>query len=164
MNKPPDKTQPRSTSEGSRCPRDREFRQWVSRIKRKVEAPAEACRGLSDIPDLHRLMEIVDNGSPNDRKRALLILARLRGISIRTIARVLRCSRRFVTKQWDSYEQQGLQALHQSKKRVRKADDAILQEAVLALLHSRPFDFGIERASWRMSDLKSCFAQKGLHV
>ena len=159
-------TPPRSISSklaSRRChAKDGEARQWLLRVVRNIESVRDVDKALGEVPHLHELTQVLEHGSRDCRKRAIAILAHLRGISVRATAQVLRCSRGFVQRQWNSYRQHGIQALCARKKKTRKSDDPAIQETVLAVLNSRPTTFGIDRTGWRMSDLKACLAGKGL--
>jgi hypothetical protein len=45
-----------------------------------------------------------------------------------------------------------------------KANDKANIEAVFSVLHSPPSEFGINRTSWRMDDLKKCLAERGVFL
>jgi hypothetical protein len=65
---------------------------------------------------------------------------------------------------WRTYSKHGVQALFQSYRTTvsRKSEDEATKQAVFSLLHSPPSAFNINRTTWRMIDLKTCLAAKGV--
>jgi len=105
------------------------------------------------------------NGTLRDRRRAITVLAHLRGVPFGTIARFLHKSPTQVSHYWRKYERVGAVDLFTYyPPKSKKADSEEIQSAVFSLLHSPPSAHNINRTSWKLSDLKKCLSQEGFHV
>jgi transposase len=106
------------------------------------------------------LAGFIKSGRLRERKKALAVLACLRGVRKAVIARCLDMSRRTVNRYCSRFENGGLDALLSAKTSIPK-DDAERKELLFSLLHSPPCSHGINRTSWRMDDLCRIMAENG---
>lgn len=111
------------------------------------------------------LVRRIRGGRLRARNRALAILASTKGIPLRSIARFLMIDFRMVTRYVDDYARAGIDGLFAPRKgREPKHKQPFYKEAVFSLLHSPPKGHGINRTSWRMSDLKRLLRQQGIVI
>ena len=144
---------------------EQEANRWMNKVIQGAEHEEMIQRETGDIEHLSLLLGKAMNGSLRDRRHAITVLAHLRGIPFRTIARFLHKSPTQVSRYWRKYERVGavdLFAYYPPKP--KKADRDEIKSAVFSLLHSPPSAHNINRTSWKLSDLKRCLSQEGLHV
>ena len=98
-------------------------------------------------------------GSLRDRKKAMAVLARLKGIPLHTVAKCLRLSPASIMRYVASYAEGGLQGLFPLRK--SRIDDRAHVEAVFATLHSPPSSHDINRTTWKMTDLQRVLREQG---
>lgn len=152
---------------GTRCDCDSEqaaHHHWLLRIVQGELRVEEVRKELAGVEHLSELVEMAREGNLKQRKKALSVLALLKGISLRCVARFLCIGPNTVFQHWKRYRKEGIQRLfHTYRSHIpRKAKREEVQNAVFSLLHSPPADFGINRTTWTMIDLKVCLAQQGL--
>ncbi|MCG3146893.1 MAG: hypothetical protein PCFJNLEI_00328 [Verrucomicrobiae bacterium] len=143
-------------------PNDYEPHLWMHRVMQKMETLGAVAAMVGDIPDLPALLEKANNGTLMERRKAITVLARHRGISFRSIGRFLCKAAPSVTRYWMQYEAGGMSgSFHGYKNRARLADNEELKAAVVSLLHSPPSQYKINRTSWKYTDLLKCLEQNG---
>jgi transposase len=106
------------------------------------------------------LVGFIKGGRFRERKKALAVLGRLRGIRTAVIARCLQMSRRTIGRYFSRFANDGLKALL-SAKATKPNDDPERDQFLFSLLHSPPSAHGINRTSWRMDDLHRIMAESG---
>jgi transposase len=121
---------------------------------------APVAAGL-DPEQCERLMRRLLPESTNQRRKALSILAHASGFSAREIAHQLGASRNGVRSYLRDFEAGGVDTLFNRKQRARMTDNAVLRDAVFALLHEPPSASGINRTTWKMADLQRILAARG---
>lgn len=100
--------------------------------------------------------------SPNSpRKKALTVLAKEQGFSVRAIAEHLGMSPNSVRGYLAAFQSGGVERLFGRKSRIRKADDPAFRNAVFTLLHEPPALSGFNRTTWRMEDLQKTLRERG---
>ena len=130
-----------------------------------ADALKSDCGPTLTLDDAHFLMEMVLSGRLGFRNRAVVVAAHLKGIPARSIAPFLRINRHTVREYCLHATKAGLHKLFDlSRKAVKKADDQCYRDALFKILHAPPSVFGLNRTSWRMSDLKSTLAAQGLLI
>ena len=141
--------------------RARETAEWIDALRGgRVDRSS-----LQDKRDLEKLLGMVDDGRKRIRNRALVVLARRQGFSIRRISSALSLSRNTCKRYLQVYADGDLEALASPMaKRTRLAENDELQSAVFRLLHEPPFDHGFNRAAWTMPELSSALAKRGLRA
>jgi transposase len=105
------------------------------------------------------LAQRVRNGCLRDRKKAMAVIARVKGIPVHTVTECRQITRNTVNRYTFRYISGGLAALFAP--RPSKINDAAHQSAVFAVLHSPPAASGINRTSWQMKGLKRALRDKG---
>jgi transposase len=144
---------------------ERTHHQWMSKVVQGAEPLANIQRILGQIEDLSFLVEKAANGKLRDRNRAIAILAHLRGISFRSIARFIHRHPSQVSKYWRKYETGGCTGLFTYyPPKAKKSENEEIKSEFFSLLHSPPSEHNINRTSWILNDLKKCLCQKGIHV
>ena len=124
----------------------------------------EAKAGISSA-DAESLVEKVRTGRLALRNRALAVAAYLKGIPLSVISRFLFLSRPTVREYLKRFRHGGTPALFDSRRRdTKKADDPHYKDAVFKILHAPPNEYGFNRTTWRMADLKKVLAIQGLRI
>jgi transposase len=101
------------------------------------------------------------NGRRRDRKKALTILARKRGVPNATISAVLHSSRKTTRRYFTIYSKAGPSMLFGSSTRHAKTPTKGLEKThILDFLHQRPTAFGINRASWTQRALIHAYKER----
>ena len=106
------------------------------------------------------LAEFIKGGRLRERKKALAVLGRMRGMRTAVIARCLQVSRWTVGRNFSRFVNYGLNILFPMKA-AKPDDDPGRKQFLFSLLHSPPSAHGINRTSWRMDDLHRVMAESG---
>lgn len=101
----------------------------------------------------------LSNGCLRDRKKAMAVIARLKGIPLHTIAKCLSLTPRTISRHSAQYASGGLEELFHH--RTSKINDGAHEGAVFAMLHSPPSASGINRTTWKMADLQRVLRERG---
>jgi transposase len=138
---------------------------WMDRLLRGA-MPISQIEILGDAAEIALLLVRTQSGPLRQWKKAVVVLAHRRGIPIRTIAWHLSISRVSVRKYIRAFADGGAESLFAGRKRSggRRAENEQVRRAVFALLHEPPSAFGINRTSWRMTDLTKALREKGTPV
>jgi transposase len=102
--------------------------------------------------------ENIRNGSLRNRKNAMAVAAKLKGINIRTIQKCLGLTPRTINRYCEKYVSGGVEELLRAPK--SKINDEPYRDSVFAILHSPPAAHGINRTSWKMADLQRVIGEK----
>ena len=110
-------------------------------------------RSKKELDDSEHLAELLDyarNGRRRQRKKAIVVLGRKRGIPNNTIARALQSSRATTRKYFTTYRQKGISVLFgpNSPRSEVRLGDAKKKPRILEILHHKPNHFGINRTTW----------------
>lgn len=141
--------------------------EWMHRLLQgKVNTPSVLveCPGLPP-DDATELLARIRGGALRSRNRAIAVLAHHKGVAIRQIARFLILDHRMVAKHIREYHRCGIDGLatyHRSGQLKHQQED--LKKAVFAVLHSPPSSHGLNRTSWRMTDLRDVLRRRGITV
>lgn len=111
------------------------------------------------------LLARIRHGPLRSRNRGIAVLAHVKGISVREIARFLMLDHRMVSRYIREYDLHGLDGLatyHRS--RTLKHEQESVKTAVFSVLHSPPQSHGLNRTSWRMPDLKQVLQRQGVMI
>lgn len=126
----------------------------------EVEAGTGVCPA-----DAQLLVEMVRTGRLALRNRALVVAAHLRGISLCAISRFLFLDTATVRAYLERFRRGGLARVFDStRKKIKKADDPHYKEALFRILHAPPREYGFNRTTWRMADLKEVLALQGAKI
>ena len=131
--------------------------EWLYLVERQDLADT----GEGHAEQRRALMAMLLPVNQTQRQRALVILAEDAGFSANGIATFLAISPKSVRKYLKDFRTGGVPSLLSRKARARKADNAEFRGAVFALLHEPPSASGINRTSWKMTDLRRVLADRG---
>lgn len=119
-----------------------------------------------DIGDEDCLAELVSmaQGSLRVRNRAIAVLARMKGISLRSAGRFLRIGPNTVLSYQQRFRERGLEGIAKTRRleQQRKVERKDIRDAVFSVLHSPPREHNINRTSWKLDDLKATLLDKGV--
>lgn len=145
--------------------RDIEPIQWMLRLIQNAYPLSEAENELGEIAGLAALLRDAVSEKLRVRNYAISILGQCRRIRRSTISRFLHISRSSVYRHWERFQNSDGRALNgQHQSNTIKANDEGNIAAVFSLLHSPPSEFGINRTTWKMIDLKKCLAERGVFL
>lgn len=136
---------------------------WMRSLEQGILRPEtveEEIAGVG-ITELKLLMSIAKNGTQPMRNRAVAVLAHYRGISTSEISLFLCVSKRTVFRFLKVFRTVGAMGLTTRKPRSdKKSNNESIKSAVFSLLHSPPATYGINRTTWRLSDLKQVLGEE----
>ena len=146
---------------------DREL--WMKNVFHGKIRPAQLASELSEaLPpaDVERLSRCVTTGVLRYRKRAFALLCHGEGIQTQFIRKFLAVGPNYVDRIVRQYRQEGLAPIISDprKSKQKKHEGACYNEAVFAILHSPPANHGINRATWRISDIGKVMSEQGLPI
>jgi transposase len=137
----------------------------ASWIKRVFVADDPLSRITADVPAASTpacFAERLRHGCLHERKKAMAVLARLKGIRLHAVAESLDLTPNTVIRYMATFAGGGVDALFRARQ--SKVHDEEHQGPVFALLHSPPSSYGINRTTWRMEDLHNVLAQAGHRI
>lgn len=137
-----------------------EVREWIDDLR----ADRLTVLPTGDQQVIGRLLTMVQGSRARQRDQALAVLAHGQGFPIRQIALCLRMSRNTCRRYIRSYREGGLDQLVMRASTPLKAANEELKAAVFRVLHEPPKEYGINRSSWIMRDLRSALAGQGHHA
>jgi len=147
---------------GSRHARRQQDVDWITRVLRDDIPPAELEGQYRDPADSNELIAKLRVGSKPVRNRAMAILAHLHGISDHTIATALGMSRLTIRRCRRIYESGGVKELFTRTARPGlKVNDEGLKASIFTLLHEPPGNYGINRTTWTMAEIRAVLARQG---
>lgn len=116
--------------------------------------------------EVERLYRCVKTGPLRYRKRAFALLCYERGIKTTLIRRFLSVGPLYVDRIVRQYHQHGIDPVicNPRKSRPKKYEETAYKEAVFAILHSPPSSHGINRTTWRTSDIRKLMSERGLPI
>jgi transposase len=137
----------------------------VLAVLQNTRAVDELQGTLRPFPDLPHLLEYLGAGYSKDRNKALTIVALQHGFPKTTVAKFLGVSEKTVSRYAESYALHGLPKLFTREKNItKKADDPRYADALMAVLHSPPRNYGINRTTWKQDDLHRVLAAQGFGI
>ncbi len=117
------------------------------------------------LEDAETLITHIREGKLRERNRAIAVIADLRGIPISQIVKFLMIDQRTVKNILGHYCEHGIRDLFSFRKGwPRKHEQAEYKDALFAILHSPPSDYGINRTSWIMQDLNRIMREQSLPI
>jgi transposase len=136
--------------------------QWLAQIihgARSLEGPSA---GIDDSSEIANLVYRGKNGRLRERKKALTILARKRGISNTDISAILHSSRRTTRRYFRIYIESGPSVLFgpTSRHSATQMGDSAKTSHILELLHQNPISFDINRTSWTQQALIQAYKER----
>ena len=135
---------------------------WMKKASSGKISAGELREVLGDEAVADRAFANLKRGDRRARNVSLSILGSCRGLPTLSIASFLNISRSTVRLYVEHYKKDGFEAAHCRKTRKRpRVDDEGLHQAVFEILHAPPAQFGFNRASWKMADLKAALTATG---
>jgi transposase len=135
---------------------------WMRRVLQGELSLNAVVTEVGQIPDLDNLLNAVTKGRLSVRNRALTVLARERNIGVATVCAFLGVSRASVLKYCRRYREGGINLLMDRKVlSMTKANNDSNKQAVFSLLHIPPSTYGVNRTTWRMTDLQEVLRHQG---
>jgi transposase len=110
--------------------------------------------------DLSRLAHFISAGRLRERKKAMAVVAALKGIPPMVTAKCLQIHPRAVTRYFNRYGAGGTTELFRCR-RAKSKDDEQDKQFLFSVLHSPPSAYGINRTSWKMDDLHRILDESG---
>jgi hypothetical protein len=137
-----------------------DWMQSISQGKFPLEALALELKELES-EELKLLFAAATKGQRSNRNKALAMLAYARGINSSPICSFLRISQGSLFRYLRDFRQGGTEKLFLRKPRSdKKACIPDVQNAVFSLLHSPPSEYGFNRTTWRLADMKTALGVK----
>jgi hypothetical protein len=116
---------------------------------------------IENSSDLPTLLYVAKNGRLRERKKALTIVARKRGIPNAVISAILHSSQKTTRRYFTVYSEAGPSGLFGSRKQHSKSRaDPEKATHILELLHQKPNAFGINRTSWTQHALIQAYKKR----
>lgn len=118
------------------------------------------------LDDSNVFIRHISEGNLKKRTQSLTIIAHLRGVSKHKISSILAISRRTVRKYIKMFNLGGTSNLFRtySSSKTKMHEQDKYKTAVFSILHSPPSDYGFNRTSWKMLDLKDAMRASGLPI
>lgn len=137
---------------------DSRWRSWLAALER-------GCVSSGFTADVDQeLKALLLPESITQRKKALVVLARDQGFSIRRISVLSGISRNTIRLYLSAFHESGVAGLLERKQRAKKSEGPEVREALFQLLHEPPSLSGVNRTIWRLTDLRTALAKKGIDV
>jgi transposase len=115
--------------------------------------------------DATELLAKAANGPRKEFKNTLLLLGKMRGISIKTLCVVFNTSPSTLSRVWKRFNAMGIESLSQKRPGpALKAEDETIKAAVFSVIHSPPSEHNINRTSWKFEDIRKCLSEQGIDV
>jgi len=140
---------------------DSEDHNWMQQVLQRKLSVASIQSACGNDPAVEKLAKMVWSRSLTNRKKAIVVLARLKGVSARSIQRFLKSSGHTISLYWKKFQSGGVVKLFAGINRPKQADNIALRSAVLSLLHSPPSVHGVNRTTWKWDDLLRCLREQG---
>jgi transposase len=145
--------------------KDSEGLQWLIQAMKDPQAVPWTEKMKLRPQDMTELLSKVANGPQRKRKKALILLGRMWGISIYRLCLTFDTSRPTVSRDWKKFNDMGAEGLFRDRpRRIPKAEDKTIKAAVFSMIHSPPSEHNINRTSWKFEDICRCLSQQGVHV
>jgi transposase len=131
---------------------------WLSKLEQKGTVDG---RDLGP-HDVERLLTELLPARAKERKKALVILACDHGFAIKHVAGFLGIGISTARHYIEELSAGGPDRLFGTKPKPRKADNEELKKTVFSLLHEPPSLAGLNRTTWRMTDLEQVLKARGM--
>ncbi len=96
------------------------------------------------------------------RKRALIAIYHLYGVTDHLMMEFLGISRNTVKRNKRKFELSGVDTLLDCKHKRRGADESVLKEMLFTIIHSPPSEYGYNRTRWTLKLIKQALDEKGI--
>jgi transposase len=136
--------------------------EWLNEIINGARSFKILQTELHDSNHLATLLHHAKNGRIRERKKATVILARKRGISNTTIAKILHSSKTTTRQYFKVYHEDGPSGLFGLKTRLPRTRNGDTEKTrrILELLHHKPNSFGVNRTSWTQQTIIQVYTRQ----
>ena len=143
--------------------------QWMQKLlQRKVDESDLSPQYQENLTskEVLTLLECISSRPIRYRNRAIAVLAYLKNIPSNIIAEFLLITPETVSEYIKNYQTGGVCNLLDVYKRdkVKKSEDQKYKNKIFEILHSPPSNHGINRTSWKMSDIYRIMEKEGLKL
>jgi transposase/uncharacterized protein YerC len=136
--------------------------EWMRAVQQGVIPRSTLEKKFGHVIELDKLLKCMRNGPSPQRKKAMAVLFLERGIKRSLVRSFLHLSSRSARTYWERYRHGSTAALFAKRMNARrKCEDDQIKQAVFSLLHSPPSAHGINRTTWKMSDLHRVLRAQG---
>ncbi len=136
--------------------------EWMLAVQQGAIPRTELEKELGHVLELDKLLRGVCEGPLAQRKKAMAGLSHEKGVGWALVCSFLHLSRRSVRRYWKRYQEGSTAALFAKRVNTRrKSQDDRIRQAVFALLHSPPSTYGINRTTWKMTDMQEILRTQG---
>ena len=119
---------------------------------------------IGDVPELETLLQRLYDGRPSDRNRSMVVLATRRGLSSGRICDFLGIERRGACRNYLRTPRRCCAACARRSNSPPEDQQSAIKQAVFGLLHEPPSNYGINRTTWIMPDLRRVLRETGYPV
>jgi transposase len=138
---------------------------WMRAVQQGAIPRSALETELGHVIELDKLLKGMRSGPSPQRKKAMAVLSLERGIKCSLVRSFLHLSKRSARSYSERYRHGSTVALLVKRIRARrKSQDDRITQAVFALLHSPPSVHGINRTSWKMTDLQRILREQGQSI
>lgn len=131
---------------------------WLSEIERTGDYVSK----IFTKQQTHFLLKKLVNGKNDERKKALVLLVKDQGLSPQYVAKFSGLSITSIYKYDKLLMSKGVEGAFINFIRDKKEDDERIKKMVFSLLHEPPSLSGLNRTTWRISDLVNVLKEKGI--
>jgi transposase len=136
--------------------------EWMRAVQQTAIPRSTLEKQPGHVMELRKLLKGMRNGPSLQRKKAMAVLFLERGIKCSLVRSFLHLSRRSARNYWERYRYGSTIALFAKRMNARrKCHYDRIKPAVFSLLHSPPSVHGINRTTWKMSDLQRILREQG---
>ena len=147
---------------------------WMLKLLQGKISPKELVAdvgGNLPLADAETLVERICEGRLRDRNRAMVVLADMRGIPIRVIAKVLMVHPQTISRNIGDFRKNGVIGLFSPRKSSTRKDEqqdrqsrATLRDQkarrILEIVHAKPSAYGINRSNWNRPSIVRAYEQE----
>lgn len=135
--------------------------EWITASPRGTPTLPQGL-ALSEQPDMSIVLDHLLSKRVLERRRAVVILSKWRGLRPSVVCNLLRLAPSTYRRCLRVFSEGGAAALFARRKNPhRKYDNGAIKDALFEILHQPPSNFGINRTTWKMEDLSRVLKQKG---
>ncbi len=139
--------------------------EWIRAVQQGAILRSTLEKELGHVIELDKLLKGIRNGPSPQRKKAMAVLSLERGIKCSLVRSFLHLSRKSLRSYWERYRHGSTIALFAKRMNgPKKSQDDRIRQAVFALLHSPPSVHGINRTTWKMTDLQRILREQGQSI
>ncbi|HYL11636.1 MAG TPA: IS630 family transposase [Terriglobales bacterium] len=139
--------------------------EWMRAVQQGAISRSALEKELGHVTKLDQLVNGMRSGPSPQRKKAMAVLSLERGIKCSLVRSFLHLSKRSTRSYWERYRHGSTVALFAKRMNPhRKSQDERIRQTVFALLHSPPSVHGINRTTWKLTDLQRILREHGQSI